>query len=193
MRCADDVPAAPRRHEASTRAQMDSTAQRRRGPHARRPAQGQLYSAHDRQRDSCDADRGIHDGLDARVCASDPSGDSRADSPRVVALAQFERKQRRDPRAHDWNRWLRIDRQGNGAARAGIRDDGAGVEARPRAAARPGMVSGGAGRSGRRYPRALLRSRATRVDPPRERLRVGHAAAQLDIRTNSSAREKSPP
>ena len=130
MRRAADFSRA-QRHRESRERQVDSTAERGRRPRTRWAAQGQQDSNHDGERNSCDADRGIHDSLDARVCASDSSRDSRAGSPRVDALGRFHGGRGRYSRADTRYHRLRLDRQGNGAARGGIWNEGARAEAQP--------------------------------------------------------------
>ncbi len=64
------------------------------------------------------------------------------------------------PRAYDWHHRLWIDRKGDCAAGARIRDERAGAQARPRESARLGLVSAGAGRSRRLDTCTVVRSRA---------------------------------
>ena len=64
-----------------------------------RPAQGNHDSYRYRERNSCDADRGVHARIDARVCASHSSRDSSAGASRVDALGRFHGGCRRNPRA----------------------------------------------------------------------------------------------
>ena len=120
-----------RHRDSRARPQMDSASQRRRRPRFRRPSQRHQDSNRDRERNSCDADRGVHARIDARVRASDSSRDSSAGASRVDAIGRFHVGCRRYPRADAWHHRLRIDWQGNGAARGRIRNESDRAQAQP--------------------------------------------------------------
>ena len=132
-------------------------------------------------------------GLDARVCASDSSRDSRADSPRVDALGRFHGERRRYSRARRSGivGYGSIGREtARLAAAFGMKV--LALKRNPSRSRRCRMESGGARRSRRKNSRAFFRTRRVRSNTARESTTYRSRSREPTTRANSSASARSP-